>query len=222
MDATAARKISAPKCADFCVAAFFMAAMASAACRLLAGAASYDQADGLAQESDVLILAQCALGLAALFLPGLINRLLRVEIPPSLRMLFSAFLFCSIYLGEALNFYSLVPHWDVALHCASGAMAASLGFTLFEAASGRSGGNLRLTPAFCAAFAFLFALGIGVAWELYEFSLDGLLGLNMQKTMLSNGEFLAGHAAVADTMKDIGMDCLGALASSAFCRWRKS
>ena len=56
---------------------------------------------------------------------------------------------------------------------------------------------------------------IGAVWEVYEFTFDGLLGLNMQKFALADGTELSGHLALADTMKDIIVDILGAMVASA-------
>ena len=64
---------------------------------------------------------------------------------------------------------------------------------------------------FVSLFAFCFAITMGVVWEIYEFSFDGLLGLNMQKFRLESGEALIGRAALADTMEDLIVDAAGAL-----------
>ena len=50
--------------------------------------------------------------------------------------------------------------------------------------------------------------------EIYEFTFDGILRLNMQKFMLENGTQLIGRAALLDTMKDLIVDCLGAFIMS--------
>ena len=63
-------------------------------------------------------------------------------------------------------------------------------------------------------FAFCFAVTLGVFWEIYEFTFDGILRLNMQKFMLENGTQLIGRAALLDTMKDLIVDCLGAFIMS--------
>ena len=73
---------------------------------------------------------------------------------------------------------------------------------------------MNLSPVFVAVFAFCFAVTLGVFWEIYEFTFDGILRLNMQKFMLENGTQLIGRAALLDTMKDLIVDCLGALIMS--------
>ena len=52
---------------------------------------------------------------------------------------------------------------------------------------------------------------IGALWEIYEFSFDGLLGMNMQKFRLESGVQLVGREALMDTMEDIITDVIGAL-----------
>ena len=52
---------------------------------------------------------------------------------------------------------------------------------------------------------------MGALWEIYEFSFDGLLGMNMQKFRLEDGTLLIGHEALRDTMEDIITDAIGAL-----------
>ena len=51
---------------------------------------------------------------------------------------------------------------------------------------------------------------MGMVWEIYEFLVDRFFGTNMQKFMLEGGEQLIGQQALADTMKDIIVDAIGA------------
>ena len=74
--------------------------------------------------------------------------------------------------------------------------------------------HVSLSPFFVALFSFCFAVTMGVLWEIYEFSFDGLLGLNMQKFALENGTNLVGRLALMDTMKDLIVDALGAFVVS--------
>ena len=59
---------------------------------------------------------------------------------------------------------------------------------------------VQLSPFFVALFAFCFAVSIGALWEIYEFSFDGILGLNMQKFVTAQGDVLIGHEAIRDTV----------------------
>lgn len=159
----------------------------------------------------VLMLLQCSLGVFAMLLPGLISKKMRVEIPSVMYILFVLFLYCAIYLGEVKNFYYAIPNWDTILHCFSGAMLGALGFSFVALLNKSDRVPLNLSPLFVVVFAFCFAVTLGVFWEIYEFSFDGLLGLNMQKAYLENGTALLGRAALMDTMKDLIVDAVGAL-----------
>ena len=74
---------------------------------------------------------------------------------------------------------------------------------------------MNLSPFFVAFFAFCFALAAGAVWEIIEFTIDGVLGFNMQKFALQDGTRLVGRAALSDTMKDIIVDTCGALIAQA-------
>ena len=162
----------------------------------------------------VLMLVQCVLGMVVMFLPGVISRRLKIEIPSGMMVLFVIFLYCAIYLGEVRSFYYHISSWDTVLHWFSGAMIGALGFSFVALFNNAERIPVNLSPFFVAAFAFCFAVTLGVFWEFYEYTFDGLLGLNMQKFVLEDGTQLAGRAALQDTMKDLFVDAIGAFAAS--------
>lgn len=159
----------------------------------------------------VLMLLQCTLGLVVMFLPSFLHKRWSITIPNYMYILYFVFLYCAIYLGEVRSFFYVIPHWDTYLHAFSGAMLGALGFTLVTLLNDDKSVAVSLSPKFVALFAFCFALAAGAVWEIYEFTGDGLLGLNMQKYRLADGTLLVGHAALSDTMKDIIIDALSAL-----------
>ncbi|NLO86854.1 MAG: hypothetical protein GX096_15720 [Clostridiales bacterium] len=158
----------------------------------------------------MLMFLQCSLGLVVLGLPSLVTRKWNLTLPNFIYILYYIFLYCAIFLGEVFAFYYLVPFWDSILHFFSGAMLGALGFILVSWLNDAKIRGLSLSPAFVALFAFCFALSCGVVWEIYEYTFDGLLGLNMQKFVTASGEVLAGREALSDTMKDIIVDALAA------------
>ncbi len=174
---------------------------------LAAGDAAYAHV----RSDYVLMFIQCLLGLVVLSLPSVVSRKWKFSIPNFIYVMYYLFLYCAIFLGEVLNFYYIVPHWDTILHFFSGAMLGALGFILVSWLNDSAKVRVSLSPAFIALFAFCFAVCCGAVWEIYEYTFDGLLGLNMQKFITAQGEVLTGHAALADTMKDLIVDALAAL-----------
>ena len=162
----------------------------------------------------VLMLVQCLLGLVVMMIPSIIERKKAIDIPDNMEILYFIFLYLAIVLGEVRDFYYLIPHWDTILHAFSGGMLASLGFFLINILNNSKNIEYHLTPFFVALFSFCFALAAGAIWEIYEFLIDGLLSLNMQKFALADGTKLVGRAALADTMEDIIVDALSALVIS--------
>ncbi len=159
----------------------------------------------------VLMLIQCVLGIIVMFLPSLLEKRFRLDIPSPMYVLFIIFLYCAIYLGEVQSFYYLIPQWDTILHTLSGGILGALGFSVVHLLNENERVTVHLSPMFLSVFAFCFAMTLGALWEIYEFSFDGLLNLNMQKFALQDGTPLLGRAALSDTMKDLIVDMMGAL-----------
>jgi len=162
----------------------------------------------------ILMLIQCILGIVIMFLPSMLERKLKINVPSFMNIVFLVFLYAAIYLGEVRSFYYYIPHWDTVLHTFSGAMIGALGFSLVNLLNDSNKVQINLSPLFVSIFAFSFALALGALWEVYEFSFDGLLGLNMQKFAYQDGSPRMGRNALQDTMKDLIVDALGALGTS--------
>ncbi len=149
-------------------------------------------------------------------LPFLLGRRLNVFIPPELEALAILFVFASLFLGNVRGYYLRFWWWDLVLHAASGFLLGILGFLLVYVLNEKEDIELEMKPAFVALFAFMFSVGLGAVWEIYEFGMDVLFGSSMQH-------------GLADTMSDLIVDVVGAAASrssaTATCRpwkWTRS
>jgi uncharacterized membrane protein YjdF len=140
--------------------------------------------------------------------PLLIGRFFRVFIPPEFVLLAILFVFASLFLGEVRGYYTRYWWWDIALHTSSGFLLGIVGFLLVHVMNEVEDINLYMRPGFVAFFAFLFAVAIGALWEIFEFAMDALFGMNMQKPMLGD------PSGLTDTMWDLIVDTLGALVIS--------
>lgn len=161
-----------------------------------------------------LMVVQCLLGILAMLLPGWLARKWRVEIPSNMMILYLLFLYAAIYLGEVQSFYYRIPNWDMILHGFSGGMLGALAFSFVRLINNSDRVQVELNPLFTALFAFCFSITLGVFWEFYEYSFDGMLGLNMQKFLMEDGTALIGREALNDTMQDLITDAFGALFTS--------
>lgn len=150
---------------------------------------------------------------AITFFPVLLERRFRIHIPPELQLAAIGFVFASLFLGEIHDYYNRFWWWDMALHTTSGFLLGILGFLLVYIMNETEKIQVHMKPGFVALFAFLFALGIGALWEIFEFTMDSVLGTNMQKPMLDD------PSGLTDTMWDLIVDAIGALVISIL-GWR--
>ncbi|MFP8487983.1 hypothetical protein ACKGJO_02700 [Gracilimonas sp. Q87] len=142
--------------------------------------------------------------IATVFSPILFRNKLKMEIPAELHLTAVFFVFASFYLGEVQDFYYRVWWWDIALHASAGLLMGILGFILVYVLNESKHVHVNLTPGFIAFFAFTFALAIGSIWEIFEFGMDQIFGMNMQKEMIGD------PSGLTDTMWDIIVNALGA------------
>ena len=145
--------------------------------------------------------------------PAVLGNRLPVRIPSEYELLTILFVFGSLFLGEFRSYYERFWWWDVALHATSGLLLGILGFLLVYILNENKRINLHMRPGFVALFAFVFAVAVGTFWEIFEFSVDQIFGTTMQKPMLGD------PSGLTDTMWDLIVDALGALAISAFALW---
>lgn len=151
--------------------------------------------------------------IAVTLAPELLKRQLRVEIPSEVQVLAALFVFAAIFLGEVRDYYELIWWWDGALHATAGLLLGLLGFIIVHALNTRRDVQLQMRPSFVALFAFLFSLSLGTLWEIFEFAMDQLFGLNMQKAMLGD------PSGLTDTMWDLIIDAAAAAIISV-AGWR--
>lgn len=129
-----------------------------------------------------------------------IERRYRIKIPLEIEVFGTVFIYAALYLGEVAGFYDHFWWWDAVLHFSSALVFGLIGFSILYVLYYQ--GKLDTDPFVIAMFAFSFAISIGVLWEVFEFGMDQLFGLNMQPS-------------TTDTMGDLIMDSLGALITSA-------
>lgn len=129
-------------------------------------------------------------------LPAIYSERFQIHLPLSFLAAISLFVFATLFLGEVFDFYNRYWWWDILLHGASAVAFGIIGFLfvfyLFQ------GDKYAAPPWALALIAFSFAVSIGAIWEVFEYAMDQLFGLNMQKDGLS------------DTMGDIIVDMVGA------------
>ena len=122
-----------------------------------------------------------SLTLLLLFVPSMLERGLKIEVPTTLEIITYIFVFSAEILGEIECYYMKYPFWDTMLHTVNGFMFAAFGFALVDIFNRHGKFTFKLSPLFCALVAFCFSMTVGVMWEFFEFGSDYLMHLDMQK-----------------------------------------
>ena len=128
----------------------------------------------------------CALTLVLLIMPSLIQINLKIELPTALEIIMLLFIFAAEILGEIQAYYEKIPMWDTVLHTLNGFLMAAIGFALVDILNRNKKISFQLSPAFLAIVAFCFSMTIGVIWEFFEFGMDQIFHLDMQKDTIVN------------------------------------
>ena len=123
----------------------------------------------------------CGLTLVLMIMPSIVQVTFKMEFPSTLEIIILLFIFASEILGEIASFYIHFPYWDTILHTLSGFLCAALGLSLVEILNRDERLKFQLSPLFMAIVAFCFSMTIGVLWEFFEFGMDTMFRLDMQK-----------------------------------------
>src|SRR6056297_3905128 len=155
-----------------------------------------------------IALATLALSMA----PVVVARWADIDVPPSFLTAIVMFVGATLFAGEVLDFDERFWWWDIVMHAGSAIGFGLIGFVLvfmmFQ-------GDRYAAPHWAVAFfAFCFGRSIGALWEIFEFGMDQIFGMNMQKSGLM------------DTMGDLIVDVIGgsvgALAGFGYLKGRQS
>lgn len=123
----------------------------------------------------------CLLTLVLFMLPSFFERRLHIDLPDALEIVILLFIFCSQILGEIQELYILIPQWDTILHTINGFLFAAIGFSIINIFNENKRTALSMSPMYMAIAAFCFSMTIGVLWEFFEWGMDSVFSLDMQK-----------------------------------------
>ncbi|KAJ53899.1 membrane-spanning protein, partial [Clostridium tetanomorphum DSM 665] len=122
------------------------------------------------------------IGLVALiltFLPEILAKILKTKLNELMSFSIVFFMFISLYLGTLKNFYRFI-WWDTMLHLISRLILGLLAIVLMENLNMENFSSHLLNPKFIFLYILSFVALCGVIWEIYEFTVDTLFGLDMQ------------------------------------------
>lgn len=123
----------------------------------------------------------CILVLILFAIPSIVECRLHIDLPDTLEIIILLFIFAAEILGEIQEYYVLFPFWDDMLHTMNGFLFAAVGFSMVDILNRNKRVSMHLSPFYMAVMAFCFSMTIGVLWEFFEWSMDAIFSIDMQK-----------------------------------------
>lgn len=124
------------------------------------------------------------------------STMLKINIPIFYEYIFLLFILLSTGFGSMLDFYVIIPYWDIILHTLSGFILAMIPLYFLVHY------KIELPMYTKIILIFLVSMGFASLWEMFEFGIDNLLNIDSQKNELEG---------VIDTMIDICCHSLGSI-----------
>lgn len=121
-----------------------------------------------------------------------------IEVSPDSATGLNIFIFVAVCIGSTVNNRTDFEHIDLLTHFVAGLISAYFGYDLANIIFRKRG---YLGPAVSSFFSICFAQFIAVGWEIYEFSMDSIYGLNLQRR----------ETGVLDTMTDFCVCAAGSV-----------
>ena len=123
----------------------------------------------------------CLLVLVLFLIPAFIEKNLGIDLPSGLQILILLHIFATEILGELACYYVQFQYWDTIMHTVWGFLCAAIGYSMVDILNRGKNFHFNLSPAYLALAAFCFSMTIGVFWEFFEFAMDRIFLLDMQK-----------------------------------------
>lgn len=162
----------------------------------------------------------CVMALICINIPAFLEKKFKFYIPNYISIILYVFVFAHYVLGEVLRVYDHSIVFDKILHTTSGVIMSFIGFSFIFMLNKINPEKMKLSPFFIVLFTFCFTMTTEYVWELFEYSADRLLDLNMQRWQdgitetLENGSVISSvpyGSGLKDTMGDMAVNILGCL-----------
>ena len=127
--------------------------------------------------------------------------------------LLNAFIFFGTVIGSTINNRTSFEHCDLISHFLAGLLTAYFAYDFAYLIQGKKG---RLSPALASMFSLGFSCAIFIGWEFYEFTMDRLYGLHLQRS------FPTSDSGLVDTMVDFIFGVAGALTAMLYTAFKRN
>lgn len=126
-------------------------------------------------------------------------------VPHRVQTMLNVLLCFGIVVGTTVNKFTTFEHIDIPEHFMAGYIATAGSYELAVIIQSRQPKDKKISPALAAMFSLAFGVMLLTGWEFYEFTMDRLYGLNLQRS------FYYTESGLIDTMVDLIVGAAGCL-----------
>ena len=140
------------------------------------------------------------------------------RVPYRIQTMLNVLICFGVVVGTTVNKFTTFEYIDIPEHFMAGFIATAGSYDLAVIIQDKRPKDKVLSPALAAMFALAFGVTLLVGWEFYEFTMDRLYGLNLQRS------YFYTEAGLIDTMIDLICGAAGSLTSmfvTIFTKLRK-
>lgn len=141
-------------------------------------------------------LVASLISIIVIFLPNIIAKLFKYKLPYEFQLIYLIFIFWAQILGSIADLYNTISWYDNVMHFISGILDSMLAIYIFNRLVRYNQYNIR----FITIFSISFTAAIGVFWEIYEYTVSKITGMDLQNVITSG---------VNDTMWDLILAIVG-------------
>ena len=138
------------------------------------------------------------------------------RVPYYLHTYLNLFICFGVVVGSTVNKFTTFEYIDLPEHFFAGFIGSVGGYELAVTIQAKQPKDKRISPALASLFALGFSVTIAVGWEFYEFTMDRLYGLNLQRSAFFT------EAGLVDTMVDMIFAAAGALMGMFITAFRRN
>lgn len=124
-------------------------------------------------------------------------------VPYRIQTMLNVLICFGVVVGTTVNKFTTFEHIDVPEHFMAGFIATAGSYDLAVIIQSKQPKDKRISPALAAMFSLAFGVMLLTGWEFYEFSMDRLYGLNLQRSAFNT------EAGLIDTMTDLIVGATG-------------
>lgn len=137
-------------------------------------------------------------------------------VPYYLFTFLNCFITFSVAIGSTINKFTEFAYIDLPEHFFAGFIAAVGGYELADIIQSKQPKDKRISPALASLFSLAFSVTLMVGWEFYEFTMDRLYGLSLQRSAFNS------EGGLVDTMVDLILGSGGALVGMFYIAFKKN